>query len=225
MIKNILLIFQIIISIPKTLYFNFRVFKIKYALRIPVYIHYNVELTQIYRNSIDINSKKISTFMIKIGIGGSNAIKNTKSKIYISKNKKGKIIFEGNAKFSNGIVLYVNGGKLNFGDNFSSNKNCFLSCDNKLIFGQNVLLGWNVTIRDSDGHKIIYSEKKEKDNSVIIGNHVWICSNVDILKNTKIGNDCVIGYRSFVTNLLAGNNKLIIGTPAKIIRNSISWEK
>lgn len=225
MIKNIVLFLQIIISIPKTLYFNFRVFNFGTAIKLPIYIHYNIEIIQLYKDCIQLNSKKISTFMIKIGIGGSDAIKNSKGKIFLSKKSKGIIMFKGKAKFSNGIVLYVNGGSITFGDNFSCNKHCFISADNKIVFGNDVLLGWNISLRDSDGHKIIYKNEKKKDNNVSIGNHVWICSNVDILKNSRIGNNCVIGYKSLVTNLKTDNNKLIAGMPAKVMKDDINWEK
>lgn len=225
MIKEIMLFVEIIISIPKTLYVNFRLFNFSTAIKLPIYIHYNVEIIQLYKNSIKLNTKKISIFMIKLGIGGSNAIKNSKGKIFLSKKNKGTMTFEGKAKFSNGIVLYVNGGSIKFGDNFSCNKCCFISSDNEIIFGNDVLLGWNVSIRDSDGHKIIYLDEKKRYNNVFIGNHVWICSYVDILKNSKIGNDCIVGYKSLVTNLTTDNNKLIVGAPAKVVKDNINWEK
>lgn len=225
MFKKLLFVFQIIISIPKTIYFNVRVFNLSIAVKMPVFVWYNVKLLEIYKNSVIIDTKKIKPFMIKIGIGGSNAIKNSKSLLFLSKNNKGEIYFKEKAKFSNGITLYVNGGKIEFGNDFSCNKNCFISSDNKIIFGDDVLIGWNVTIRDSDGHKILYKNKKERENKVIFGNHVWICSCVDVLKNTNIGDDCVIGYKSLVTNLEVENNKLVAGMPAKIIKENINWEK
>ena len=225
--SKVSLIFQVLISIPKTLYFNFKVFKFKMAIKLPVYVNYNVEIMQIYKGAIKINTSKITPFMVKIGIGGSNAIKDSRGKIFLNKLNNGKVVFSGNAKFSNGIVIYVNKGIIEFGINFSCNKNCFISSDYKVKFGNEVLLGWNVNIRDSDGHEIIYlnENEKKKEKDVEIGNHVWICSNVDILKNSKIGNDCIVGYKSLVTNIMVDNNKLIAGIPAKIIKNNVNWEK
>lgn len=224
--KKVKLIIKIIMSIPKTIYFNLRVFDLKTAIRFPIFISNNIKLQEIYKGCIKIDSKKINTFMIKIGIAGSDAIESQRGLIFLNKKIKGKIIFHGEAKFSEGIKLYNNSGVTEFGDNFIANKNCFIASDKKIVFGQNVLIGWNVNIRDSDGHKIVQMEKgKENYEEVNIGNHVWICSYVDILKGNSIGNDCVIAYRSCLTGITAENNKLIGGYPAKVVKDNINWEK
>ena len=54
---------------------------------------------------------------------------------------------------------------------------------------------------------------------------MWICAEVDILKGTKIENDCVVGYRSCVSNLKSNSNQLIGGYPAKILKENVTWEK
>lgn len=87
-------------------------------------------------------------------------------------------------------------------------------------------MGWNITIRDSDGHKIIENNSyKDENGKIILGNHVWICSEVKILKNTFIGDNSVIGYNSCVVGLKSPCNSLCVGYPAKVIKNNINWEK
>lgn len=56
-----------LLSIPKTILFNFKVFSFKTAIKLPVFIAYNVKLDEYYRNCIVINGT-ISRFMIKINI-------------------------------------------------------------------------------------------------------------------------------------------------------------
>ena len=56
-----------------------------------------------------------------------------------------------------------------------------------------------------------------------IGNHVWICSKVDILKGAGCGDNCVIGYRSLLTKQFDQNNVLIAGHPAKVIKENVEW--
>ena len=214
--------FKFLISFPKTILFNFRVFPLKIAYKLPVAIAYNVKIKQIYRNCVIIKDTNISLFMIKIGFFGSEAICEQKSIFFMNKKGNGKVIFKGKAKFSSGVTLFNNTGTIIFGENFSANKNCFISCDNKIVFGNDCLLGWNINIRDSDGHKI-YPIKNEEKN-IRIGNHVWICSNVDILKNNIIGDNCIIGYNSCLTGISSGDNKLICGYPAKVIKDNVNWE-
>ncbi len=85
------------------------------------------------------------------------------------------------------------------------------------------MLGWDVNIRDSDGHYIIEKgQKKQIIKPVTIGNHVWICSHAHILKGVVIGNDSVISYGSIVLGKFNSNNLLIGGIPAKIIREDIN---
>lgn len=225
MVKNIVYIIRVIISMPRTIIYNFILFKSKYAIFLPVYFDINVRVKGLYRGAIEIDYKNIKMFSIKFGIGGSNAINSRRGRIFINKKLKSKIIFKGIAKFSDGIILYVNGGILTFGNNFSCNKNCFISCDYNIEFGNDVLLGWNISARDSDGHIIEYKNMKKKNHNIKIGNHCWICAEAHILKNNYIGNNCVIGYKSLVTNLNSENNCLITGHPAKVIRNDITWRK
>ena len=54
---------------------------------------------------------------------------------------------------------------------------------------------------------------------VTIGNNVWIGGNVSILPGVTIGENCVIGAGSVVTKSIP-NNKVAVGNPCKVIRNT-----
>ena len=208
-----------LLGLPKTIYINFKVLKLSDAIKFPILVSHNIKIGKLKRNSIVI--KCHAKFgLIKIGFGGSNAIVSTRGKICLNKNSK--IIFYGRAHFAEGTIIYSNGGIIKFLNNFSCNKNCFFSINTVDSFGEDSMIGWNVSIRDSDGHKIHPVSKKNPN--IYIGKHVWICSCVDILKGTKVGDNCVIGYRSCCTGDNFKSNCLIGGYPAKIIRENITWE-
>lgn len=211
-----------ILCLPRSLLYNCMIFPLKVAIKIPVLFENSVSLSGIRRNCIEIEGD-ISSFMIKFGFGGSKSILARKSHIFLEKNCR--MIFKEKADFGPGVRIVINNNNLYFGKNFYANKNLFLSSDNNIVFKDDVLIGWNVNIRDTDGHKIISNKYKQRDEQVVIGNHVWICAYVDILKNTKIGDDCVIGYRSCCTGLQSKNNQLICGYPAKVIKENINWKK
>lgn len=117
-------------------------------------------------------------------------------------------------------------GVIQIGHNIYCNKNIMISCDKCIQIGNDVLMGWNVAIRDSDGHQIfVDNSPKQNEKSVVIGNHVWICTEAHILKGSAIPNDCVVGYHSIVCTSFQQPNSLITGSPAKIIQNNITWEK
>lgn len=224
---NLAKLFTVLISIPKTIFFNFRVLPFKDAIKLPFFISYNTQIGEVHRGVILIN-QKLSIFMIRIGIGGTKGVCANR-KGYISFGKNAKIIFDGFSGFSEGSSIRVDKGTLMFGANFSANKNFFISCSESISIGDNVLIGWNVNIRDSDGH-VVYplDEAKYTSNmsgSVEIGNNVWLAANVDILKGVEIPSDCVVGYNSCVTKKFKENNCLIAGYPAKIIKHKVAWEK
>ena len=100
-------------------------------------------------------------------------------------------------------------------------------CDNITTIGNDVLIGWNVNIRSSDGHHI-YDTVTKLNNPIVkpvtIGNHVWIASNVDILKGSYIPDNCVVAYRSCVLSRFTTPHCIISGYPAKVLRENISWK-
>ena len=83
-----------------------------------------------------------------------------------------------------------------------------------------------VNIRDNDSHNIIDVKTNSISESkpVTIGNHVWLCSYVDVLKGAYIADDNVVAYRSLVTKSFEEKSPLVGGTPAKIIKTGIRWE-
>lgn len=216
---KLFLICHAALSIPKTIYFNFRCFPLKTALRLPVLISYRTRILEIHRGMITFDCSPYS-FMIKIGFGGSDGVIDRGSFICL---ESGCVTFNGKAAFSAGISLR-NSGELSFGNNFWSNKNCTIWCSKKIRFGENVLLGWNIVFRDSDGHLIIDNgEPRPVSGKIEIGNHCWICSESHVLKSSKLGNDCVLGYGSLLTSKYDKHNALLVGRPAKLIKENINW--
>ncbi|WP_156736597.1 acyltransferase [Clostridium butyricum] len=166
--------------------------------------------------------------MIKINITeGSEGVNFSYLKNgYLKVSKNSKIIFNGKADFAIGTAIRVEKeGIISFGSRFNCNKNCFFACDKNIIFGNNVLLGWNVNIRDCDGHKIFKNSRMINcDKEVVIGNNVWVGANVDILKGSQIPNNCIIGYRSCITKMFYEENCVIAGYPASILQKDVNWE-
>lgn len=219
-----------ILSLPKTIYFNFKVFPIKIARKLPILISHDVKINNIYRNCIKIDSE-ISTFMIKLNIDeGSKGVNIGYKKCgFLDIANSGTIVFKENATFAKGISMRIDGGELVVGKNFATNKNCFISCSKSVKIGNDVLLGWNVNVRDSDGHNIYTNVVRDRiineDKAVEIGDNVWIASHTDILKGVEIPSGCIIGYRSCLTRSISENNCIVAGYPAKIVRKNILWER
>lgn len=115
---------------------------------------------------------------------------------------------------------------LTIGSNVVCNYNIHIGCINKVIIGDNVLLGSNILITDHqhgfiNENDIAIPPVKRRLYSlgpVIIEDEVWIGENVSIMPNVTIGKGCIIGANSVVTKCFPAYS-VIAGVPAKIIKN------
>lgn len=212
-------IFIVLLSLPKTIYVNFRSLPFLQAIKMPLLIHYNTKLSSLSGIVLFTNPPKL--FSVKLGFTGSFALGGIN---YWS--NSGKIVFNGKASFARGTQIVCGDlATLCFGANFSSNSNCIFNAGKKVVFGDNCLLSWNISVLDGDGHKLIepFSSKGiEDENQIIIGNHVWICMNSMILKGTLIKDNSVIGAGSIVSRKQEEPNLLIVGVN-KVIKKQINW--
>ncbi|MED3898579.1 acyltransferase [Priestia megaterium] len=224
-------LFKMLVALFKSVYFNFKVFPIKTAIKLPVIVSHNIKLYNLHAQTVLIESQP--TFgMIKFGWSqGSTGISGRSEACKWSVDKNSKVIFKGRANLANGIsVRCDNGGTIVFGENFICNSNCFFASNKRIEFGKDVLIGWNTNIRDVDGHKVYNANEREGNilnppKEIIIGSNVWVAAHVDILKGVIIGDGCVVAYRACVTRRFDEKNCIIGGFPAEVIKTNICWER
>jgi acetyltransferase-like isoleucine patch superfamily enzyme len=106
-------------------------------------------------------------------------------------------------------VLLNKDGKINIGKNCFFNNDCSLVSMKSIEIGDGTLFGENVKIYDHN-HKfnnldIAIKKQGYSIESITIGSHCWVGSNVVILKGTHIGNNCVIGAGCVVNSNIASN--------------------
>ena len=78
-----------------------------------------------------------------------------------------------------------------------------------------------------DSHAI-YNSSGERTNvahDVIIGEHVWIGYRATLLKGARIANGSVVGTGSVITKEFMRENSIIVGNPAKVVKDNIIWNK
>ena len=79
----------------------------------------------------------------------------------------------------------------------------------------------------SDFHTIYDVNTREVLNmptEVFIDNHVWLCYNSTILKNTYIAPNTVVAACSTVSGQFLDGNCILCGVPAKVIKRNINWD-
>lgn len=212
--------------LPKNIYFNFRVLPFEQARHLPFFVNYGVKIEEIHKGCLELNVDKISKYMISFGRGGSEGIALMERGIFSVK-PGAKVIFNGAAQFHAGSRLWIDEkGYVEFGRDFSANRNFTLFYNNKISFGNDCMIGWNVQIIDGNAHMMLYNEIPKESKSVIkIGDHVWIGAECKICRGVTIGDNSVVAYGSTITAGSFDSNVLIGGYPAKEIRKGVNWRK
>lgn len=214
-----------VLNLLYSIYFNFRYLNIKQAIKLPIKINHNINVLKLRKGNIQIDSTKIERFMIELGFDGSGFVAEKKSSLMIENN--GTLLFKGKVKLAEGLNIYINNGHVAIGEKIYINRNFLLQCENVIEIGDDSLIGWNVNMRDTSGHKIYKNGKlKETQNKIILGKHVWVASDATIIGNTQIKDGCIVGCNSLVNNLKTKDkNSLIVGSPAIEKEGAYIWEE
>ncbi|MGB4448592.1 MAG: acyltransferase [Cloacibacterium sp.] len=211
------------LSIHKTLFFNFKYFNFKTALKFPVFIGKNMILKTV-SGSIILPESHI-TGGVRLGFESIGIFDKKRSKGIWE--LKGNIIFEGTAFLGQGTKLFVDEAReFLFGNNFSLTGDSQIISQKKIVFGKDCLISWDCIILDTDFHKI-YNEKEEFLNppkEIIIGEHVWIGCRSSILKGSKIPDHSILGAGSILSKELTEASCIYSGNPVKKLKENIRWE-
>lgn len=119
-------------------------------------------------------------------------------------------------------------GTLIIGDNVGMSCSAII-CNHEIEIGNNVTIGGNTVIYDSDFHALESRIRKEKLldkknamwGKVKIENNVFIGAHSTILKGVTIGENSIVGACSVVTKNIPAN-EIWAGNPAKFIKTSLS---
>lgn len=219
--KKLLLFF---LSLPKTIYFNFKYLNWRIAYKLPIFVSKNVKLKSL-KGTLKIDTS-ITTGMIKIGFNDISIFDQHYNRSIWD--VCGSVVFKGKCSIGHGSKINVStNGTLTFGNNFCINAESTIICLKEITFGDNILCSWDNLIMDSDFHPI-YDQSKIRinhDESIIISDNVWIGCNSIILKGTIIPKNSVIAAGSLVSKQFKNCNTIIAGRPAKTIKYDITWKK
>lgn len=214
-------IILLLLAIPKTIYFNFKYFAIKDAIRLPVIVSHRVVLAKT-KGSVVIDAP-IKTGLVRIGFGGVRIFdqKYNRSIWHLM----GKITFRGNTRIGYGTKLSVF-GDLDFGENFSISAQTQIICNKKIVFGKDVLIGWDCLFMDSDAHHILNDDMVviNEPREITIGDKVWIGARCTVTKGSLIASNVVIATNSCVYGKYETSNCVMGGNPIKVLKEGITWK-
>lgn len=150
-------------------------------------------------------------------------------------NESGQLMVGCRGSFNSGIVWCGENAKIEIGDDFSIGRDYYLVAppDTLIDIGDDCLFSNNVVVRSNDGHSIFDVISGENINTtydirkarkIVIGDHVWIGTDVILLYNAQIAEGSIIGAASLVKSKVP-NNCIAAGIPAKMVRKNIAWSR
>ena len=209
-------------SLTNTLYFNLTYFPLRMALKLPVFVSSNVKFVRA-KGQVKINGP-IGRGMIRLGYGDIPIFDKNHSRFLW--NVTGTVIFNGAAYLGHGSKISVDpAGSLSIGNNLRVTAETTIICHKEISLGDDLLMSWEIQIMDTDFHQIIQAGTHINPNdSVQIGNHVWINSRALILKGTVVAEGCVVAAGALLNQKYLEPNSIIGGIPARILRKDITWK-
>lgn len=117
-------------------------------------------------------------------------------------------------------MLAENDAEIHLGNNVFINEGSIIFCLKNVDIGNNVLIGHEVFIIDTDYHGL--DGNKAKNEPIIIGDNVWIGARSMVLKGVNIGENSIIGAYSLVNKNIP-KNSIFAGNPAKFIRKTSGY--
>lgn len=127
------------------------------------------------------------------------------------------------------IILIGSNSDISLEDGTSSTGTIYMTAfeGSSISIGRDCMFAGGVQIRADDAHPIFdikTGQRVNKSRPVRIGDHVWICEGAVILNGSDIGSGSIIGTRSIVKGKIT-NNCVAAGTPARITRRNVAWER
>ena len=127
----------------------------------------------------------------------------------VSRTANGCRVTIGDRVVINGVTLYLqeDGSRVTIGD------------DSQLSWGVDIWCTDAHTITDLSGNPVNYAE------SIEIGRHVWVGKDVKIGKNVRIADNSIVGWGSIVTKRFDEPNVILAGSPAKVVKRGVNWDR
>lgn len=145
---------------------------------------------------------------------------------FFGKNNTVKI--EHDCVLKNVDIWISDGGIIEVGHNTHFSGKTHIACieGKRVHIGERCLFSDTITFRTGDSHSILDSDGKRinKAKDIAIGDHVWIGQQVIVLKGSTVGADSIVGTGSLLTGKTYDSNSIIVGIPAKIVKQHVSWD-
>lgn len=211
-------------SLLKTIWFNFHYLPFRQAIKLPILLYKPKFL--VCKGQIKIDGP-VHFGMITLGKFRVSIYPNTG---IVYENWGGVITFRGKCRIGNASALSIGkNGSVEFGNDFSASTSLRLVCYHKITIRDNVLIGWNNLICDTDFHSLTIESndpnkpairKSRGYDKIEIGRNTWLAMNCTILKGTTLPEYCVVGANSTLNKTTKAEPKSLLANDTAVIRRT-----
>lgn len=202
-------------SIFSTIYFNLYYLPFKQAIKLPILL-YKPHLINVNRGGVKIQSNKIHFGMIRLGFPQVSIYPNSG----IIWDNRGMCVFHGSCAIGNASAISIGEtGTVDFGDFFGASTAFKLICYHKVTFNDQVRLGWENLVTDTDFHTLtkVSGGYTKGYAPVSIGKNNWFGMKCITLKGTHTPDYCTVGANTVLNKKYDfPPYSIIAGNPAKL---------
>ena len=140
----------------------------------------------------------------------------------------GKITFKGKTIIGNGSAISVGpSGSLSFGNDVIGSAGLKIACYSSISIGDQVRIGWNTQILDTDFHLLKNIEGRKSRSKgyapVRIENGVWIANSCKLYKGVTIPHSCVVSSDTVIHASLKCDPYSIVSNDSKTVIRAVGY--
>jgi len=210
-----------------TWYFNLKMFPFSVARKLPVFFYGSVRFQNLK------GKFKIEAPIERGMIGFGQAYEKTTRHLGLSElSLEGTIVCHGRIQFGKDYFIHVSEEAILILGNMAGMATLGkIICTNKITFSTYARVGSECQIIDTDFHQMIDTRTNKKlpiSQPIVLGEYNYVGRWSSVMKGTKTPNYCTIASNTLCNKDYTsyGNNTLIGGIPAKLLKENISrdWE-
>lgn len=158
---------------------------------------------------------------------GTNVFKGSKAETLIRIGRYGTWIIKHGGYLFYGTTLEVKENALFETGYFSANTGSVIIVAKRICFGEDIMIGRNVMIYDSDFHQVLDSDYEQVNfpQDVVIEDHVWLTANININKGVRIGQGSIVANQTVVNKDIPAYSMFAGLSNGKVVKQDIKWSR
>ncbi len=154
-------------------------------------------------------------------------LRKSKTEMYLKMHGNAKWYVNNGAQINYNSYIEIHNNAILNTKFFTANCGAVIVCARKINIGEDVMMSRNAIIYDSDFHQVFDKNMKGTNypKEVNIGDHVWLTTNVTVLKGATIGRDSIVSAKTVVTKKFPENSIIAGESNGRVISGCNGWSR